>query len=451
MAGNDLTPPFLRGLASIRPLIALRYRLLWAQARGTGGKSALLVVLYLFGAGLFLLFSLGGAGAALVAARSGRGEEVARWTLACICGGGAVSSLVLGAGPRSAFSIRILRQYPISPLHVLVARHLTGLLDPIWIFVLAAALGLAVGYAVMGFASMVIGLPASILCVVASYLAILITFALVDRLLLRKAGATVLGAVVFGLTATVAIAGPILAGGASRNLWRILNHVLMLTPPGNAASLLAAAGYFPAALLLPGWCALLAWILARLERHLPSSATPSPLRIMGEGFYDRVELLFAGISGPLVAKALRYHLRSNRARFNLLLSIPMMAFLPRLMGKGSGPDGTFLVALALFFCGGIAATGTLTFNQFGYDGAGMRRYFILPMRIADALRAGSIASLLMGGGAILTGFLLWAAASGTSFDVRRGLMLVFSGLAGLLFFNALGAWTTVFAPRNLNF
>jgi hypothetical protein len=133
------------------------------------------------------------------------------------------------------------------------------------------------------------------------------------------------------------------------------------------------------------------------------------------------------------------------------MSIPMMVFLPRLMSRNSSSDISFLLTLALFFCGGILGTGSIALNQFGYEGAGIRRYFLLPVSFNCALRAGSIASLLMGGMAVLPGLVLWASTAGANFEIRRTLMLLSSGCAGLFFFNALGIWTTVLEPRSLDF
>ncbi len=65
--------------ATVPTLIRLRYQLLWAQARTSTGKWALLALLYVAGISIFLFLSLGGFGAAVAAIKLGRGEQISRW------------------------------------------------------------------------------------------------------------------------------------------------------------------------------------------------------------------------------------------------------------------------------------------------------------------------------------------------------------------------------------
>jgi hypothetical protein len=453
---NQHSWPKLRCRRPLEPvilwtLVQLRYRLLWAQARSSRGRIAILLSSYVLGGALFLLLSLGGAGAAVAAVESGRGEELARWILACVCSAGIAAGIALGTGPRRAFAVQVLRRYPMSAHSVVLARHLTGMLDPAWILALAAASGLAVGFALLGFRTLMPGLCAGALCVSASYLSTLILFSIVDHTLHKKWGATILGAIVFALSTVAGLAGPILVAAGGAHVFPMLDGLLRCSPPGLTASILAGGNTVAGSLGLIAWCVGLAMVLAKLEKLSQGSIPVEPPGTMGEVLYGKIETLFRGFSGPLVGKALRYHLRSNRARFNLALSIPMMAVLPGFMGRNSGPDATFLMTLALFFCGGIAATSSLTFNQFGYDGAGILRYYLIPVPLGSSLRAGSIASILVGAMAILPGLSLWGILQGDGFDIRKMLMVCSIGIAGLFFFNATGIWTTVLEPRRLDF
>ena len=115
------------------------------------------------------------------------------------------------------------------------------------------------------------------------------------------------------------------------------------------------------------------------------------------------------------------------------------------------PHGIFLIALALFFWAGAASTNVITLNQFGYDGPGVRRYALWPVPFVASLRAASFVSLLIGGSITLPALLLWALLLGPVYDARMWLMLMGSGIAGLFFFNSLGLWTTVLAPRRIDF
>src|SRR5262245_50234179 len=113
-------------------LVRLRYKLIWAHARTSKGRMAMAVALYLLGTTLFVFILLGGIDAAVDAARSGRGENVARWVFTGLFINAIALSIVFGAGPRSVFSEQSLRKFPLTSNGRFIARHLTGLLDPVW-------------------------------------------------------------------------------------------------------------------------------------------------------------------------------------------------------------------------------------------------------------------------------------------------------------------------------
>jgi len=433
-------------------LVRLRYRLLWAQARTSSGRIAILLMVYLLVMLVFLFFSLGGFGAAMVGVKLGRGEAIARGVLTSLFVWGIMISVVFGVGPRAAFSDVVLRRYPLTAIGRLTARHLIGLLDPVWFLLVASAIGLAIGFAVLGAGSVFVGLPAALLFIAVSYLATVLLLSLIDRTMQSGTGATVLSAVAFGLLSFSGLAISWLLDPRHVAWLQAVDRVLRFTPPGVAATLLAgsmtAAGAVSAVLLI-GWCAALLAALGALERRPPASPSATSAATGWDSFYDRLAGLFGQSYAPLVGKALRYYLRCNRVRFGLVTA-PIFAFLGRMMGHGD-PKENFLMTLALFSFVGFAGTTAIALNQFGYDGAGIRRYAILPAPFAATLRASSFTALLIGGLMIAPTVVLWALVSGVTVEPRMIVMLLSSGVAGLFFFNALGLWTTVLSPKSVDF
>ncbi|MGH9899806.1 MAG: hypothetical protein ACRD4L_13265, partial [Pyrinomonadaceae bacterium] len=252
-------------------LIRLRYQLLWAQSRTSGGKTALLLAAYIFGGLIFLFFSLGGIGTAVIGVQSGRGEEIARWILSGLFFGGIFMSLTLGIGPRLAFSDKVLRRYPLSSISRLAARHLIGLLDPNWLLLLAIVLGIAIGFATLGVGSFFIGLPTVLVFIIVTYLTSVVLLVLIDRVLQYKAGTVILGGFMVLLFAIPGIIVPYFAHHAKNPVWgHALNQTLRFLPPGIAATLLIGPSFtigLFGILILIGWSAALAYALLALERR----------------------------------------------------------------------------------------------------------------------------------------------------------------------------------------
>jgi len=435
-------------------LIRLRYQLLWAHSRSKNGRIALLLAGYILGALVFLFFNFGGQAVAVAGVKLGHGEEIARLILSSLFVSGIFTSLALGVGPRLAFSEQVLRRYPLSTAGRFAARHLIGLLDVMWLLLLATALGLAIGFDVLDAGSIFIGVPAALLFIIATYLTAMIVLSLIDRAIQYKGGTTILSTAAFGLLIFASVAVPVLLTRYHFGWPHGLDLALRWTPPGIAAALLVAkaAGTAVAlAVTLLGWCVVLGFILRGLERQSPVSQSAGSTAIRWDNRYDRLANLFGRKYAPMVGKALRYHLRSSRVRFTLAITVPIVALVITKMGRGIEPHGIFLIALALFFWAGAASTNVITLNQFGYDGAGVRRYALLPVPFVASVRAASFVSLLIGGLITLPALLLWALFFGPVYEARMWLMLLVSGIAGLFFFNSLGLWTTILAPRRIDF
>jgi hypothetical protein len=89
----------------------------------------------------------------------------------------------------------------------------------------------------------------------------------------------------------------------------------------------------------------------------------------------------------------------------------------------------------------------MTVNQFGYDGGGFRRYFLLPGGPEIAFRAGSFASVMLGGALIPVGLAMWLLLAPLRTTPVMFCMLAGSAVAGLLLLNALGLWVSLYSPR----
>jgi hypothetical protein len=435
-------------------LVCLRYRLIWAQARTGNGRMAMLFTLYAFGGFSLLFFSLGGLGIAQGAFMLGEGETIARWTLATLFANGIGLSFLFGLGTRGAFSEQSLRHYPLSSRERFIVRHLIGLLDPIWLIVVAGSFGLAIGLAWMGMGSLMMGLPAVFLFVSASYLATAVLLSIADIVVATRAGAAFFSALVILLVSFGPLAIASLIASHRFDVWLALDNVLLFTPPGTAAGMMAGDGPL---MVLGGaglsffWCGTLGYLLLKLERRPPSIYSVTSESTTSSDFYDQIAKTFGARYGPLVGKSLRYHLRSNLIRFSLITS-PVIVLMGKFLVPWRQQEKFFLLSLAIFFVMSSAAGATLMLNLFGFDDSGIRRYAVLPISFADALRAGSLASVLVRAVTVFVAIALWLLFyAANSLSWQMFMMILSTALASLFLFNAFGLWTSVLSPKRLNF
>jgi hypothetical protein len=435
-------------------LVGLRYRLIWAQARTSNGRMALLFALYALGGFTVLFFSLGGLGTAQGALEMGEGESIARWTLTTLFVNAIGLSLLFGLGTRAAFSEESLRHYPLSSQERFTVRHAIGLLDPIWLTGVAGAFGLAVGLAWAGLGSIATGLPAVILFIVVNYLATAILLAVAGIIVETRTGTALFSALVILLVSFGPLAIAPLITAHRFDIWLAFDQFLRATPPGAAAAMMSGDGtrtILGGAGLLLFWCGALVYILMRLEMRPRGSKSAVSGIIIRSDFIDQIGKLMSGRYGPLVSKSLRYHLRSNLIRFSLITS-PIIVLMGKYLLPWGWQEKSFLISLSIFFIISSATGAALMFNLFGYDDAGIRRYGVLPISFADALRAGSLASLLLRAITVFVAFGLWSIFyAGESLTWEMIVMISSMALASLFLFNALGLWTSVLSPRRLNF
>ncbi len=448
---RSIIPPDMVDRTRILVLLRLRYRLLWATARSRTGKLTLLLVGYLFAVLVAALLLAGGLGAAFVSVRAGRTELVLRAVLGGVFLNALLASVILGVGVNPAFSDAALRRFPLRPRERFLARHLTAILDPLWLLVLAVDAGLAAGCAALGVGSAWTALPAAALLVADNYLVAQVLVTLVDRVMRTRAGRVTLAVVVL-LGVCLAPALPLRAVAGGAHVFRVAAAVATATPPFIAAAAMSSGGSVAA-----GWTVgLIAWglglagSLVRVERWRPVARTAAITAIAWDTPHDRAAALFGRSLAPLAGKMLRYLTRSPQVRITSMLAVPVLVTLVAPIGHARAAR-MFPMALGGLACLAGSSTGALYLNLFGFDGAGFRRYFLLPVAASRVLLVASLVVLLPGACLIPVALLLWAAYSPINTDVRSLVMLASSGAVGVFLMPTMGVWTSVLAPTAIEF
>jgi hypothetical protein len=434
-------------------LVRLRYKLLWAKTRSRNGRIALFMVCYVLLVLLIALLASGGFGAALLAVRTGKAEFVAQAVLSALYVEAVIAAVVLGFGVNAIFSEAQLRRYPLKARERRVARHFIGILDPFWFLILALELGLVVGLYVSSAASFWLGLIAVLLLLVSNYLLARVVALLLERLMQRKFGAAVLLGFFVCVGFLPAMLEPVLRG--HRGTIAALLHVLAYTPPFAAAATMTRTDLaaFSGLLLQVWWLLGLAAAVVALERRPapPAPRAAQTTAINWDTPYDRLAAFVGPGLGPLMAHWCRFYLRLNRFRTIYAIALPIAAMLMFALGRHAGTKGhlgsQFSATLSAFAILGCMGTVQFSVNQFGYVAGGFRRFFLLPVRPAAVLRAGSYTFMLMSSALILAGTLLFVVFAPFAFDARMLIMLVGAAVSSLFVFLGLGLWATLFGPR----
>ncbi|HTQ54724.1 MAG TPA: hypothetical protein VMI94_09710 [Bryobacteraceae bacterium] len=432
-------------------LVGLRYKLLWAQTRTRNGRIALFLSGYTLAILILILLTAGGYGAALVAVRSGKAEVVAQAVLGGLFLNALLIAVVTGFGINTAFTDAALRRFPLDARARLAARHLTGLLEPVWLFAFGLFAGLAVGLYVFGAGSFGWGLLGALLLLVADYLLARVLATLIEWLAHVRGGTAILFLLLVSVCMLPGLLIPRLenAHGAKEAALATLRH----TPPFAAASLMV----HPDTALLPAFSLLLVWIvallllLAWLEHRAAIPRSQAAAAVTWDDRYERAAAVFGPTLAPLVGRTLRYYVRSNKVRFNFLFALPACAFLTFANAHVAGPLHYFVRALGTFTIAGFLGTAVMSTNQFGFDSSGFRRYFLLPVAPGRILRASSYTALSLGGVLVTVALLLWLFFAPVPFDPRMFPMLLGCGVGGLFLFNALAVWTSLLWPRRTDF
>lgn len=431
-------------------LVGLRYKLLWAQTRTRNGRIALFFAGYLLAILIVILLTAGGIGAAMLAVRQGQAQLVAQAVLGGLFVQALFVSVVTGFGINTAFTDIALRRYALSARDRLAARHLTGILEPIWIFVLALDLGLSTGLYVFGAGSFWLGAIAVVLLLAIDYLLARTLATLIEWLSHVKGGTAVLFVMLIGACMLPGLVIPRLehAHGAKAAMMAVLAY----SPPFPAAALMvkSSAGVANPLGLLAVWVAVLLILLAAIEKQAAKPRSAAVAAATWDNRYDRIASFFGPAMAPLISRTLRYYVRSNKVRFNYIGAIPMLAFLTFANAKEGGLH-YFVRALGAFMVAGFLGTAVMTTNQFGFDASGFRRYFLLPIAPGAILRASSYTALFVGSTIVAAALVLWMLFAPVPFDPRMAPMLFSTGVGGLCLFNGLSIWTSLLAPRATSF
>jgi hypothetical protein len=420
---------------------------MWAKTRSRNGRIALFMVGYLLLVMLIALLATGGFAAGIVAIRAGRAEAIVQAVLLALFLQAVLASNILGFGLNAIFSDTELRRYPLDALDRRVSRHAIGILDPFWFLFLALEFGLAAGLSVMGAGSFWRGTIAVLLLFVCNYLLANVVALFIDRLIQRKGGTAIL----LVLILTIALGPSIIAPMVKKNP-AILPAVvarLQFTPPFAAAAAIVHADQTA----IYGLATILAWILGLaallivLEKRAPQRQAVATVGMSWDSIYDRAGGLFGPRIGPFVGHWLRFYARNNRTRIMGLIMLPVFTLITVRTADRLGPHGLFVAALGTFPVMTFMWTSRIAVNQFGYVGGAFRRYFLLPIDAADILRTASYAALTLGAMVLPLLLLGWAIFAPRPFDPRMLVMLACSAITGLLIFNAVGIWITLFNPR----
>lgn len=439
-------------------LIGLRYRLIWAQARSSQGMISALLALYLLGALGALLFAFGGVGAAIAAIELGQGESICRWMLTTLYANGFGLSLLFGFGARAAFTDGALRRFPLEGRQRFLVRHGIGIFDPVWTLLICGALGLALGMVWLGAGRLVAGLVAAVLFIFASYLTTAMLLSIVNRLMQTRGGTAIL----WGGALVIFSLGPVLLKSLGpervRLFWRVVDMILRWLPPGVAAGLmvgpwrLAMVGLV---LLMLAWIVGLGAFLRWIEnRPIPTTAGESGFdaeSVVPTDLIGQVSGVFGRRYGPLVDKSLRYHLRCNLIRYSLVTS-PLLVVIVRLVGSDGREGGFLFASLFIFYILSCATAAGMMLNLLGFDGAGVRRYAVMPAPFGDALRAGSIASMLLRMMVVLVAFLFWMIFYWREPKSWR-MIAILAGvsLTGTVLYNGIGLWLSIYSAKAVDF
>ncbi|MBN2242515.1 MAG: hypothetical protein JW793_07480 [Acidobacteria bacterium] len=446
-----------RRFQSLALILGLRYRLLLAQARLSNGK----FTLYFIGCLLFVLAAVflqtGGASAAAASLRSETAELATGILLLTAYANAVLIAVLLGVGLNQVFTDEALRRYPVPRRERFAARQILSFLEPLWLLMLTLYCGMAIGFSLPGPAPLWIAGPAAVLLAACNYLTARILAMLIERILAMKHGPQILLAAVMLLFLLPSLLVRIDWGGGGFRQDAL--PLLRWIPPFAAAA--AITGKFPPqgagwTLYLLACCIAMAAAVFRLDR-LPQSSHDNngerlhPEQPRAHGICDRIAALFHGDIAPLIGKTLRYYVRSPQLRFNYLAALVLIV--PLNLSLGGREDGarSFTLALGCISIAGYLSTGMMTANVFGFDGAGLRRYFLLPVSAQSILKATAVVPLLLGSMVIPIAISLWLAVTPAPVDRRMILMLASCGFAGLLLFQSLGTWCSLLAPRAVPF
>lgn len=460
LTGSILEKTVVMSLRAIGQMVRLRYKLMWARTRFRSGRIALFAVGCLLLAMLVILLSAAGIGTGIIAIRSGKSQLVVQAVLGGLYVEALLASVLTGFGLSTVFTDAQLRRYPISAMERWITRHLIGIADPFWFLILTLEVGLATGICIMGDLNPLAVSSAVLLQFISNYLLARVVGLGIDRLVSRNAGSVLLVLLILVATFLASALGPLREN--NKAIYVASLQVLNWTPPFGAAACIAKSGFeaIYGFSVLVGWVLGLGAVLTYIERLPPHARAAQSGNFHWDNVFDRMGASVDRQNAPLIAFWLRFYWRNTRLRAMYALSLPVTAFLTFAFGKGMGklrvppqpidPNSTFHVALGAIFVVSFLAMSRFAMNQFGYVGGAFRRFLLLPIDSAASMRAGSRASMLVGGSLIPVALFLWVVFGGP-FDARKLIMLLGSAVTGLFTQHAAALWVTLYGPRKVSY
>ena len=429
-------------------LIRLRYKLMWARTRSRNGKIALFAIGFVLAVLVTAVMAAGGIAAGILAVRSGQAERLAQAVLSALFVNAVFGSVLMGFGLNAVFSDTELRRFPLRARERFVARHVLGMADPFWLFILALETGLVVGLYVFGTYSFWYCATAVLLLYVCGYLLTHVVGVWIERLMNTRSGTMIVLGFIMALSMVPGMLQPVLKKHSALTDGALA--MLRYTPPFGAAAAMTHHGReaFLGLGMIATWAVGLAAALVALERRPIARRQSARSRAMWGGPVDRLSALFGPRMAPLVGHWLRFYLRSNRFRMMYLFSMPMAAFLIYKMGQPRKGLGNYsAAALGLFPIVAFMGTSRIALNQYGYVGGAFRRFFLFPTDPAASLRAGSYVAVLLSAAMIPPAAILWAVFAPHPLDPRMVLMPVVNAVTVLFAFHGVGLWTSLYGPR----
>jgi hypothetical protein len=433
----------------ITQLIKLRYLLLWAQIRGKQSSFLVFGILILFVALWELNSGFVGIYVGLLLSREMISVRAIHFVFWILYAASIALTVVTWARPQAAFSDPTLRRYPISPKTRFLARHVIGLLDPLWLTVILFTVGLLTILVLKESIAPINGLICALFFISVSYLSAALLLALLQRAAWHPRSASLIGMAAVAVFTAAGITVPFLKSPASLFSWPALDFL----PPAAAAHLLfedSALAFVCYGVILAGWCYLFARLLKRMEAAHPSNSRRRSGKV--EATIARFLSFFFGKAwSPLVERSLLYHLRCDRIRVNLGIAILAIPLMLHFLDRSQNIPEMLMIRAALLFVSGLFSVSNMMFNSYGYDGSGMARLALCPVPFATTLISASLASLLLS-------FVVGSASSsvvlstmGFSIDPSTLVIFVSSAWAGAFFLATLGLFSSIYFPKQAHY
>jgi len=124
----------------------------------------------------------------------------------------------------------------------------------------------------------------------------------------------------------------------------------------------------------------------------------------------------------------------------------------RLVGSDGREGGFLFASLFIFYILSCATAAGMMLNLLGFDGAGVRRYAVMPAPYADALRAGSLALMLLRMVVVLVAFVFWMIFYWREPKSWR-MIAILAGvsLTGTVLYNGIGLWISIYSAKSVDF